>query len=201
MKSSFGHASGNRALQLSIALTLVFASTSLAEIAGATYTFSSSTTGGTALADTPGTYTDPGNAGFCLGTPTNCANNSGISGSYTFTNISPTDDHITFAFYGSTDPVDGSFTINLTNFSTVDGSTITGVSWLNGNLGAGNFTTASLDGDGVTFTGTPNVDYYAIGGSFVTFDVTTSPEPASLLLSGLGLAGLAIAGIRRKRKA
>jgi hypothetical protein len=39
--------------------------------------------------------------------------------------------------------------------------------------------------------------YYAT----VVETVAATPEPASLFMSGLGLAGLAIAGIRRKRKA
>jgi PEP-CTERM motif len=211
MKLSLKLASGNRALRLSIALTLVFASTSLAEIADSTYDFVTAESGSAVITGSPsGSYTAPANPGFCIGPPNNCVT-GGVSSSFAFTNVSPTEDQITFTFFGSSDPVgvSGGFKIDLLNLVTTDGSTMTGITHVSGNFVAGiGDLIGFLSGNSLIFVGTDSTGegFDADGGAKIVFDVTetggtsSSPEPASLLLSGLGLAGLAIAGIRRKRQ-
>ena len=204
MKFSFGQASGNRAVQLSLALTLVFASTSLAEIAGATYDFSGNATGSTQISATSASLIAPAGSNFCVGPPTSCTG-GGMFASFSFSNVSPTEDQITFNFTGSSDGfLTGNFTIDLNDFVSADGSTITGITHDSGNLSRGDFSNVSWNGTDAIFTGTPAAgvgQYNAVGGAKVVFDIAetaATPEPASLLLSGRGLAALAIAGVRRK---
>ena len=181
-----------RALPLSVALAAIFASTSMANIVGSTYTGNTSTTGNTQISGFSGTFTDPANPGFCVGPPVACGSGSGVSGSFTFGQVSPTMDTITFAYFGSTAGAGpGSFSIDLGNFVTLDGETVTGVTYASGSLG-GATSTGSFGGGAATFTYSTGSDYNAIGGNFVTFDVTTTaatPEPASVawLLTAIGL--------------
>lgn len=109
----------------------------MADIVGSTYSFSAFTTGGTQILATNGIYTDPGNPGFCLGPPTTCASGSGVSGSFGFSDVTSTLSTITFTFFGSTRPTDGSFSIDLGGFVIPDGDVITGVTYASGNLIAG----------------------------------------------------------------
>ena len=76
-----------------------------------------------------------------------CAHNSGVSGSFTFAQVTPTEDTITFGFAGSTAGAGpGSFIIELGNFLTTDGEVIASISYASG----------TLDGatTGVTWDGT-----------------------------------------------
>ena len=91
-----------RALPLAAGLAVVFASTSMADIGGSTYDFTASATGNTAIGATNGTYTDPANPGFCVGPPVACGFGAGVSGSFSFADITPTMSTITFPFFGST---------------------------------------------------------------------------------------------------
>ena len=67
-----------------------------------------------------------------------------MTGSFSFAQVSPTQDTITFTFSGNS-PVDisGSFSIDIGNFKTIDGETITAVSYASGNLINGDFTSVS----------------------------------------------------------
>ena len=184
-----------RTLVLGAALTLVFAGNASATIIGATYDFTTSTTGAIQISPFggPTTHTDPANPGFCVGPPVLCASGSGVSGSFAFSNAGPNLDRITFTFFGSTIPVSGTFAIQLGNFSTVDGEVITGVTYNAGNFADGNFTSVTFDGVNAVFTGSTASGFDAIGGTTVTFNVATreAPEPATLLLFGLGTLGAA----------
>ena len=189
-----------RTLVLGAAVTLVFAGNASATIIAATYDFTTSTTGAIQISPFggPTTHTDPANPGFCVGPPVACASGSGVSGSFAFSNVGPNLDRITFTFFGSTDPVPGTFAIQLGNFSTVDGEVITGVTYNAGNFAAGDFTSVTFDGVNALFTGSTASGFNAIGGGTVSFNVATrqAPEPATLLLFGLGALG---AGVYRRR--
>src|SRR5262249_48888294 len=108
-----------------------------ATIVGSTYDFTTSTTGNVQISPLggPTLHTDPANPGFCVGPPVACGAGSGVSGAFTFANVSPNLDTITFSFFGSTFDVAGSFSIDLGNFATTDGEVITGVTLFSGTFG------------------------------------------------------------------
>jgi len=193
-----------RALSLAAALAVVFASTSMADIMGSTYHFSTSTTGSTAITTSgAGTYTAPSNAGFCVGPPTSCGSGSGMSGSYLFTDVNPTLSTITFSFSGSTfSNVNGSFSIDLGNFVLPDGDSISNVTYASGNLAGGSFTGVTWNGTDAVFTGTAGSGYNALGGKNVVFNVTEAahvPEPSSVLLLFTVLGGF-VTGVKKLRR-
>lgn len=185
-----------------IALAVSAAAPASAHLAGATYSFDTTTTGSTTIGATPGTYTDPANPGFCVGPPLDCSGGAGMSGSFSFADVSPDSSTITFLFFGSTSGAGpGSFSIDLSGFSTADGEKITGITYGSGNLFDGDFTSVSWDGAAATFIGSTDDDYNAVGGATVVFDVATTttavPEPATWALLLIGFAGIGYAGYRR----
>jgi hypothetical protein len=166
----------------------------MANIIGSSYTFGSSSTGNTQISATPGNYTDPANPGFCVGPPLECDQGAGVSGSFSFADSTPTTSTITFLFFGSTDGAGpGSFSLSLSNFT---GDPITSITYGGGNLQEGDFSSVTWNGTTATFTGSADFDYSALGGSTVVFNVTTVPEPASILMLGAGVGMLVI---RKKR--
>ncbi len=187
-----------RYLFLFAAVALISASNAKADLVGSTYQFSTSTTGGITIASTSGTYTDPSNAGFCVGPPTACGTGSGVTGSYTFADITPTLSTITFTFFGSTTSATGSFSIDLGQFVTLDGDKISNITFASGNMAG--FSSVSWNGTDAIFTGITASGFDAIGGKSAVFNVTETPpvpEPGTMLMVGTGLAGLAGA-LRRK---
>lgn len=191
------------AAAVAVALSAGLASNAAhATIVGSTYDFSATATGTMSISPTKGTYTDPSNPGFCVGG--GCGQTGGMSGSFSFSQPSPTLGTITFTFFGSTSSgLSGTFTINLGNFQTTDGESITGVSYASGSLYSGTFNTVSWNGTTASFTGKCPGVCYAVGGQDVTFDVTTQssvPEPSTLAIFGAGLLGLGAMGAFRRRR-
>lgn len=188
-----------RPLALCISFAAVFASTSMAGIVGSTYHFSTSTTGSTTIIGTSGYYADPMNPGVCVGPNSDSCSSSGLDGGFTFQDVDATDSKINFTFVGSTDLANGTFTIDLGNFVTTDGSTITGITYNSGNLFVGDFTGVSWNGTDAIFTGATSSLYNAVGGRTVSFDVTLSstPEPGTIALFGSAIAALGFARRRR----
>ena len=195
-----------RASYIAAALSFAFGPVANATIVGSTYDFTTSVTGNTQISPLggPTLHTDPANPGFCVGPPVDCGGGHGVSGSFSFTNISPTLDRITFAYFGSTAGAGpGSFTIDLGNFVTKDGETITGVTFFSGGLG-GASTSVTFDGTHARFTETTSGDYDAIGGNFIAFNVTTTAVPGPIVGAGgpgliAGCCGL-LALARRRRQ-
>ena len=139
-----------------------------------------------------------------MGPPVACGSGSGVSGSFAFADVTPVLSTMTFTFFGSTTgAAAGTFVLDLGNFVTTDGSTIANVSYSSGNLFSGDFTSVSWDGTNALFTGTATNGFNAIGGRSVVFNVemvpAEVPEPATLTLAGMALAGFAIAARRRRR--
>ncbi len=134
-------------LLAALGLAIVAAQPAQAGLQGATYKFSAATTSKTQIGAVAGTYTDPANPGFCVGPPVFCSvGGSGLSGAFTFSDVSPSAATITFTFYGSTASASGSFAIDLSDFVLTDGEKITNVTYDNGNLGGGDFTNVSWNG-------------------------------------------------------
>jgi hypothetical protein len=193
----------NLAKLLAAASALTMAAPAMAHLVGATYDFSTSVTGNTAIGAASGTFTDPANPGFCVGPPVACGSGSGVSGSFTFSSPTSTLSEIAFTFFGSTAGAGpGSFSIDLSDFVTTDHERITAITHSSGNLFQGDFTNVTWNGTTAVFTGSTGSEYNAIGGTTVVFDATTVvPEPSTWAMMLLGLAGLGFVSYRKTRKA
>ncbi len=137
--------------------------------------FTTSETGGVAITPLGGPTSETVNGGnifgFCVGTPTNCSMGSGVSGSVTITA-----NQVSFTFYGSTDPVAGTFSIQISGFTTA----INSVTFNSGALTYGTFALASFTSNSMTFTGTSSGSgFSALGGKTITFNVATTPATFS----------------------
>jgi PEP-CTERM motif len=184
------------ALLLAVATPSAIASTiDVQSLLGSPVTGTSSVTGTTTinpLGALGNTVVGPGpEFGFCVGPNANNCVSSGLSGS-----VDISDAQIAFTFFGSTNAATGSFSVLLSNFS----QTILNVAYVSGALQNGSFGLTSFNSSSILFTGTPSGNYSAIGGDTILFNVTSVPEPASLTLLGLGLAGIAARSRRALRK-
>ena len=185
----------NATVAFATAAILAFASPSMAGLIGSSVTGTSSATGGAQVLPTALGTTTVGAGpefGFCLGPPLGCGGGMGVS-----VGVDITDTTVNFSFFGSTNSFAGSFSVLLDNFS----ATIQNVAFASGAFDS--FALTSFGPNQMLFTGSTTNGFNAIGGAGVNFNVVSGaavPEPGTLLLLGIGIAGLA-AQARRKRVA
>jgi len=199
----------------SAVLVLAFGPSASASIVGSTYDFTTSESGNTVIAPLggPNVQTDPDNPGFCVGSTANppaCATDGGVSGSFSFSKVSPTLDKITFSFFGATVGAGpGTFDVDLGHFTTVDGEAVSTVSYVSGNFidERGDFSKVTFNGTDAVFTGTASSEFDAAGGTSVIFIASSGttavlpvPEPASVVLFSSALMGCGLILRRRGHK-
>jgi hypothetical protein len=179
-------------------LTFAIASPCLAGLIGSPVSGSTSVTGSTTIDPLGSLGSTTVGAGtefsFCVGpNADNCAS-SGLFGS-----VDISDNAVTFSFFGSTFPTDGSFDVMLSGFNPV----IQSVTFISGALLGGSFGLTSFTSSSMTFTGSVGAGgvYDAVGGVDIIFDVASVPEPGSLFLGGLGILVGIIARRRRSARA
>ncbi len=193
-----------------VVLSAVFLSSAMASLIGSTYagTVATSASDLSVTAAGDNSYTDLTNPfAFCV--TGQGQSGCGLSGIVTFSNVGATESDITFQFSGSVTANSGdTFTVNLGDFVTLDGSVVSGVDPASpSSLGSGSFQLTSFDGADAIFTGTVGADgsLAAVNGQAIVFDDAlinpTTPEPASALLAGCGLAALAVASFRKRASA
>ncbi len=158
--------------------------------------FTTSATGLTTITNQGETATIPARFAFCVGPNLDNCQTSGLFGA-----VSITDTQLKISFVGDVFIADGSFTLNFTGFDgllravTPDRSS--------GSLLAGSFRLASFNSSQMTLSGYADssgfISYNGTNKPAYLFDLTTgtASEPASLLLSGLGLTGIALLGRHR----
>jgi hypothetical protein len=177
---------------LSTALAAVFcllsATAAKATLVG-TYNTTSSTTGSVAFSGAPG----PGPFTVGGAGPAFCIDGDGCVTSGLFGSVSVTGTMVAFTFFGSTVGENGSFTINLTNLN----NAITGVTLASGSLIDGMFGLSGSTAHSISFTGSTTTLFNGVGGRTVVFDVTSVPEPSSVVLLLTIFAGLIIVARRR----
>lgn len=193
-----------RFLCLAAALSMTFTYSSIASLIGSTYdgTLATSDSDLSVSPAATNSYTDLTNPlTFCVGGlgESTC----GLSGAVSFTDVDATDANITFELAGSVSAVAGdTFTVDLGNFATPDGSSISGIDQSSVSLTDGTFQLTSFNGIDAIFTGTVGPDgfFTAGAGQDVVFKdaLNPAPEPASILLSVCGLAAVAVAARRRR---
>ena len=183
---------------------------------GDQYDASTSATGSLNITAPSGSqpYTAPDGPSFCVTPGNGCAEDSGLFGSVSFSDLGNGDDQLSVTFFGSTDEGSGTFDLILSGFNTLNGTTITDVTatggefidgigsfGLNNSFGTNGFTVDSIDLEGSTNTAF-DAENGQTGVTF-TFDVATeaaaTPEPGSILLAITGIAGVLGAVRLRKR--